>query len=101
MKKIDENKKHRVYGTIGMVALFLIGAIVGFVLNGSDRTNHSMMTQEQCERLSDKMWYAINNNNYEEISISMRHDADSSCQPGQGHQDSYCHHPAADALRQL
>ena len=69
MKKIDENKKHRVYGTIGMVALFLIGAIVGFVLNGSDRTNHSMMTQEQCERLSDKMWYAINNNNYEEIGM--------------------------------
>jgi hypothetical protein len=62
-----EYKKYRIYGIVGMVTLFLMGAIVGFILNGSDRINHSIMTQEQCERLSDKMWTAINNNRYEEI----------------------------------
>jgi len=67
MKKIDENKKYRVYGTIGMIALFLMGAMVGFILNGSDRINHSIMTKNQCEYLSVKMQRAIENNNYEEI----------------------------------
>lgn len=66
MKNIDY-KKYRVYGTVGMVALFLMGALVGFILNGSDRINNSIMTQAQCEKLSDKMWNAINNNRYEEI----------------------------------
>ena len=65
--KNNEYKKYRLYGTIGMVGLFLTGALVGFILNGSDRINHSIMTQEQCKQLSSKMWSAINNNNYEEI----------------------------------
>lgn len=67
MKQIDENKKYRVYGAIGMIALFLLGCTVGFILNGSDRINHSIMTKNQCEYLSVKMQRAIESNNYEEI----------------------------------
>ncbi len=63
----NEYKKYRLYGIIGMVTVFLMGALVGFILNGSDRTNHSIMTKAQCEILTDKMSSAINNNNYEEI----------------------------------
>lgn len=62
-----EYKKYRIYGMIGMIGLFLMGAMVGFILNGSDRINHSIMTQSQCEKLTDKMWNAINNNRYDEI----------------------------------
>ena len=63
----SENKKYRTYGTIGMVVLFLMGGVVGFIINGSDRINHSIMTKDQCGELSKKMWSAINNNRYEEI----------------------------------
>ena len=65
--KNDEYKKYRTYGIIGLVGVFLMGALVGFILNGSDRINHSIMTKNQCEYLSVKMQRAIENNNYEEI----------------------------------
>ena len=68
-KQNNEYKKYRVYGAIGMIALFLMGALVGFILNGSDRINHSIMTESQCKELSSKMWSAINNNRYEEIEV--------------------------------
>ena len=69
MKKTQNTayKKYRTYGIIGMVTLFLMGVMVGFILNGADRTNHSIMTQEQCKMLSIKMGYAIESNNYEAI----------------------------------
>lgn len=63
----NESKKYRVYGVIGMVGVFLIGALVGFVLNGTDRPNNSIMTKEQCEFLTQKMSDAINHDRYEEI----------------------------------
>ena len=63
----NEYKKYRLYGIIGMVTVFLMGALVGFILNGSDRTNHSIMTKAQCEKLSEKMSDAIWYNRYEEI----------------------------------
>ena len=50
-----EYKHYRLYGIIGLVAVFLMGALVGFIVNGSGRINHSIMTKAQCERLSDKM----------------------------------------------
>lgn len=62
-----EYKKYRTYGIVGLVGVFLMGALVGFILNGSDRINHSIMTEAQCKELSSKMWNAINNNRYEEI----------------------------------
>jgi len=63
----NESKKYRVYGVIGMVGVFLIGVLVGFILNGTDRPNNSIMTKEQCEQLSAKMGWAVTNNRYEEI----------------------------------
>ena len=62
-----EYKHYRLYGIIGLVAVFLMGALVGFIVNGSGRINHSIMTKAQCERLSDKMSDAIYNNRYAEI----------------------------------
>ena len=62
-----EYKKYRTYGIVGLVGVFLMGALVGFILNGSDRINHSIMTKDQCEFLSVKMQRAIENNRYEEI----------------------------------
>ena len=34
---------NRVYGIVGLGALFLVGMVFGFILNGSDRPNPSMM----------------------------------------------------------
>ena len=64
MKNIQNNeyKKYRLYGTIGMVGLFLTGALVGFILNGSDRVNHSIMTKGQCNDISDRIIMAARNN---------------------------------------
>ena len=64
MKKIKntEYKKYRLYGTIGMVALFLMGVMVGFIINGSDRINHSIMTKGQCNDISDRIIMAARNN---------------------------------------
>ena len=47
---------------IGLVALFVMGAIVGFILNGSDRTNDSLMTRKQCDDLSEQIIFAAKNN---------------------------------------
>ena len=62
-----EYKKYRTYGFIGLLGVFLMGTLVGFILNGSDRVNHSIMTKAQCEQLSAKMGWAVTNNRYEEI----------------------------------
>lgn len=41
MKKSNkEYKKYRLYGRIGMVCLFLTGAIVGFIIGGFSEFNH-------------------------------------------------------------
>jgi hypothetical protein len=45
MKASNTNyTKYRVYGIFGMVGLFLMGVMIGFILNGSDRINHSTMS---------------------------------------------------------
>ena len=62
-----DNKSNHIYGVIGMVALFLIGAIFGFVMNGSNRINHSIMTQEQCEMLAEEMENVVRSNHFNEI----------------------------------
>lgn len=69
MKQIKkaEQKSNHMYGMIGMVALFLVGAIFGFILNGSDRMNRSIMTEKQCQELTDKMGWAIRDGRYEDI----------------------------------
>ena len=66
MKK-TENKKSFVYGVIGMVALVFIGGIIGYILNGSNHINRSMMTEEQCQTLTKNLSYAVNHSKYDEI----------------------------------
>lgn len=68
MQKTKKVKKEHgaLYGVIGMLLLFLMGGIVGYIINGSSRINTaSMMTKMQCQDLSDKIINAANNNNPE------------------------------------
>jgi len=64
MKKTlnTNDRKDRVYGVIGMVMLFLMGAIFGFIINGSDRVNTSTMTRNQCNELAERIMLAARNN---------------------------------------
>lgn len=62
MKQAQLKSKNTIYGMIGLVALFVMGAIVGFILNGSDRTNDSLMTRKQCDDLSEQIIFAAKNN---------------------------------------
>jgi len=66
-KIIQASKSHNVlYGVIGMVLLFLTGGLVGYIINGSSRINtSSMMTEKQCQDLSNRIINAANNNNPE------------------------------------
>ena len=60
-------KSHNVlYGVIGMFLLFLMGCLIGYVINGASRINtSSMMTEKQCQDLSTRIVNAANNNNPE------------------------------------
>lgn len=57
----SEQKRNRVYGIIGMVALFLVGVIFGYIINGSDHVNHSMMSENQCRNIADEIVLAAKN----------------------------------------
>ena len=65
MKNIKPNdtRKNTVYGIIGLIALFLVGAIFGFIINGSDRVNNSSMTKKQCDDIAFRIVDAANHNN--------------------------------------
>ena len=65
--KENQNKKSGVYGVIGAIALVLIGGIAGYVINGSDRVNRSIMTEEQCEKLSGEINYMISYSRYDDL----------------------------------
>jgi len=67
MKTTENKKYYAVYGIIGMVALFLIGAIFGYIINGSNHVNRSIMTEQQCQMLTLKLSNAVNNSRYDEI----------------------------------
>jgi len=54
--------KSNVYGIAGMVGLFLMGVVVGYILNGSNHINHSTMTKAQCNKLAEQIISAANNN---------------------------------------
>ena len=72
MKHLNKvkNKKYRVYGVIGMIALVFIGVIIGYVLNGSDRINNSIMTEQQCEELAGDISYLVKTNHYNELATA-------------------------------
>lgn len=60
--KPENKRKNTVYGVIGLIALFLMGAIFGFIINGSDRVNNSSMTRKQCDDLGEQIVSAAKNN---------------------------------------
>lgn len=69
MKTSNTNyTKYRVYGIFGMVGLFLMGVMIGFILNGSDRINHSTMSKTDCNSIAGKIMMAANNNNADLIA---------------------------------
>ena len=65
--KENQNKKSGVYGVIGAIALVLIGGIAGYIINGSDHVNRSIMTEEQCEKLSKEINYLISSSRYDDL----------------------------------
>jgi hypothetical protein len=56
-----EQKSGRIYGVIGMLALFLLGLMFGFIINGSDRLNHSTMSKADCRDIADEIMEAAKN----------------------------------------
>jgi len=60
-------KQNRVYGIIGMVALFLVGTLFGYVINGTTRTNHSTMTKKDCNSIAYRIIDASKSNRPELI----------------------------------
>ena len=62
MIKQEYKKRYSVYGIVGLVGLFLVGVIVGFILNGSDRVNHSTMSKYDCNQIAARIINAANNN---------------------------------------
>ena len=63
-------KADRIYGMIGMVALFLVGVIFGYVINGSDHVNRSAMSNAECEELVQNIKYLIHTNQYDQLRIA-------------------------------
>ena len=57
-----EYKKYRSYGIIGMFVLFLMGMMVGFILNGSDHINNATMTKNDCDNIASQIISAARNN---------------------------------------
>lgn len=62
MKTTENKKYYAVYGIIGMVALFLIGALFGYIINGSDRVNRSTMSHQDCQNIGNQIILAARNN---------------------------------------
>ena len=65
--KENQNKKSGVYGVIGAIALILIGGIAGYIINGSDHVNRSIMTEEQCKTLSERIGRAVDYGDYDKL----------------------------------
>lgn len=62
-----KDRKNHVYGIIGLVALFLMGGIFGYIINGSDRINKSVMTEEQCQEISNRIGNALKSYSYDSM----------------------------------
>lgn len=64
MQITNTEKKYRLYGIIGMIAVFLIGSFVGFIFNGSG-VKHSVMSENQCRTIHLRIDDAIRYSNYD------------------------------------
>jgi hypothetical protein len=62
-----KNKQNHIYGIIGLVALFLVGGMLGYIANGITHTNKSVMTEQQCNTLSGKITNAVQWGKYDEL----------------------------------
>ena len=62
-----KNKQNHIYGIIGLVALFLVGGMLGYIANGVIHTNKSVMTEQQCIELSGKISKALSWGKYDEL----------------------------------
>lgn len=60
--KMSENNKNTAYGIIGMIALVLVGVIIGYIINGSDRVNKSTMSKGDCRNIAEQIMNAARNN---------------------------------------
>lgn len=65
--KENQNKKTGAYGIIGAIALILIGGVAGYIVNGANHVNRSVMTERQCESLANSIDRAVRGNNPDEI----------------------------------
>lgn len=64
--KMVQTSHSAVYGIVGMFGILLFGVAIGFIINGSSRINtSSMMSEKQCQDLSNRIINAADNNNPE------------------------------------
>lgn len=68
MKNTQSSKGYYAYGIIGMCGLFLMGVVVGFILNGSNRINHSTMSKADCNSIAYRIIDAARGNQPELIA---------------------------------
>ena len=69
-KTNTEHKKNRLYGIIGMVMLFFVGVIFGYVINGSDHVNRSIMSEAECKNLVGNIKYLMQTNQYDQLKLA-------------------------------
>ena len=53
-----------------MVALFFVGVIFGYVINGSDHVNHSVMSEAECKNMVENIKYLMQTNQYDQLKIA-------------------------------
>jgi len=61
--KNKESSHSVIYGVIGMLGILLCGVAIGFIINGVSRSNNSLMTVAQCQKISNQIINAADNNN--------------------------------------
>lgn len=68
--KKSEQKKNRVYGIIGMVVLFFVGVIFGYIINGSDHINRSVMSEGECKNLAENIKHLMRTNDFDQLRLA-------------------------------
>lgn len=60
-------KQNHIYSIISIVALVLVGGILGYIVNGVTRPNNSGMNEQQCMQLSNRISNALSYGRYDEL----------------------------------